>query len=212
MNALADVTNGTAAMESIDTALAMLDLELPSIDGMTSEDFENLLLGHQDELLEFQGCFRELVTGYHASLERANEARRRVCDAVSNLMRSARHEQLRILIAKCRAKLTTFPMVMGLLAAAGAAYSLDPFAGAAVVGAAGKVMRDLWTQAKREGRGSARGPLRLLLRLGVDHAVFGGGEPPQATERQVEPRPSVSGPYHWLCPPSCGLRAAVAKQ
>lgn len=101
---------------------------------------------------------------------------------------------------------------MGVLAVAGAAYSADPFAGAAVLAGAGKVLRDLWTQSRAEARASSQNPYRVLLRFGVEKARFGRVAPPSHSNQARRNRSHKLGPYHWLCPPSCGIRTAVMRE
>jgi hypothetical protein len=215
LEALAEVAIGATAVESADPAMAILDLELPWVDGIAPSDFESLLLEHQEELQEFQASFRDLVTGYHSSVEGAKAARRRVESAVSELTRSARHAQLRSLIVRCKGCLTTFPVAMGVLAAAGAIYSRDPFAGAAVLSGAAKELRDLWVQSKIDARAKSSNPNRLLWRLGVENkAVFHSKTKPMdfVLPDMSLKLPKDSAAYHWLCPPSDGVRAAVLKE
>lgn len=215
LNALAEVANGATAAESLDPAMAILELDLPWIDGMTPSDFEKLLMDHQDEIREFQSSFRELVTGYHASIEDAETARSRVKSAVMDLTQSAHHAHLRSFVNKCKGHLSTFPVAMGVIAAAGAVYSGDPFAGAAVLVGAGKELRDLWVQSKIDVRAKSSNPNRLLWRLGVEKkAVFQSKAKPMdfVLPDMSLKRPKDSGAYHWLCPPSDGVRAAVLKE
>jgi hypothetical protein len=212
LRGLADMVDGGAVAESVDAALAGIELEIPWIDGMGSADFEKLLQDHRQELQEFQTAFRSLVAGYHASEADADLARRRVSDAVSELMRSSRHAAFRVFVNKCKGTLSTFPAAMGVLGAAGAAYSHDPFAGAAVVAAAGKVLRDLWRQSRSEARASSSSPYRVLLQLGMQKARFVSGPPGSGAGRGTHKRSAKLGPYHWLCPPTCGVRAAVVKK
>lgn len=208
MKGLADLTDGGAVVESVDTAIASLELEIPSIDGMPGTDFENLLSDHRDELEEFQTAFRHLVSGYHRSEEDTKNARNRVASAVDEMMRSGRYAAFRATISKSKGSLSTFPGVMGILAAVGAAYSADPFAGAAVLAGAGKVLRDLWAQSRAEERASSQNPYRVLLRLGVEKARFKRVAPTSYGNQSQRKKSSKLGPYHWLCPPSCGIRAA----
>ncbi|HEV7667726.1 MAG TPA: hypothetical protein VGS22_04320 [Thermoanaerobaculia bacterium] len=209
LGALADLSLGAAALASLDAAMAVLDFELPLVDGMTPADFESLLVDHQDELREFQVAFKALATGYHLTPQHVQESRARVSAAVDELVKSAQHARLRLFISKCRGSLTTFPMAMGMLAAAGALYGHDPFAGAAAVGASAKALHDLWKQAAAEGT-TLRSPCRLLLRLGVSDAQFGARPTFNSGVESVAPRGAAYGASHWLCPPTGGLRAAVA--
>ncbi len=212
-NGLADLANGGAVFESVDAAIASLELEIPAIDGMTSTDFENLLSDHKDELQEFQAAFRNLVSGYHQSEQEALLARNRVSDAVNDLVRSSKHAAFRATIAKCKGSISTFSGAMGVLAAAGAAYSSDPFAGTAVIAGAGKVLRDLWKQSQAEIQASSQSPYRVLLRLGVEKASFGRVAPPPSHAKNVKSKGLQEvGPCHWLCPPTGGLRTAVMKE
>lgn len=55
---LAQTVNGATVGENADPAMAILDIELPWIDGMSPPDFEKLLVEHQEELKEFQISFR----------------------------------------------------------------------------------------------------------------------------------------------------------
>ena len=54
LGALADLTVGAAALASLDAAMAILDFEIPFVDGMTPSDFDSLVSDHQEELREFQ--------------------------------------------------------------------------------------------------------------------------------------------------------------
>ena len=215
LNALAQISNGATAMETIDPAMAILDLDLPWIDGMTPADFDKLVVEHQDELCEFQSSFRELVHGYHLSLNDAELARNRVKSAVNDLMHSSRHEHLRLFVKKCKGQISTFQTAMAVIAAAGAAYSADPFAGAAVIGAAGKELRDLWKQTKEDARTESINPNRLLWRLGIEKgAVFkqkinNPGFPSPKVHKNKLGKPEAC---HWLCPPSDGLHFAVLNE
>ncbi len=101
---------------------------------------------------------------------------------------------------------------MGVLAAAGAAYSGDPFAGAAVLASAGKVLRDLWKQSRTEMQDSSQSPYRVLLRLGIEKARFGRVAPPSHGKKAGFKGCHNVGPYHWLCPPTGGIRAAVMRE
>ena len=213
LEALGDLTTAVPASGVRDEAMAVLDLEIPWIDGMSPFDFEALLADYQDDLAEFQSSFRSLVSGYQASGPDMRAAEQRLTAAAAELRRSARAAQLRSVIVKCKGELRSFPLAMGVLAAAGAAYARDPFAGAAVLGAAGKVLRDLWTQAKADARGAIRNPLRLLLRLGAAKPTFR----PRAHRARLATVPFMSSselkPFHWLCPPSGhGLRFGMFKK
>jgi hypothetical protein len=212
LKGLADLADGGAVFESVDAAIACLELEIPAIDGMTGADFENLLSDHKDELQEFQSAFRNLVSGYHRSEEEALLARNRVSEAVNDLVRSSRYATFRAVISKSKGSLSTFPGAMGVLAAAGAAYSGDPFAGAAVLAGAGKVLRDLWKQSQAEVQGSSQSPYRVLLRLGVEKARFGRVAPPSHEKKEGFKGLRNVGPYHWLCPPTGGIRDAVMRE
>lgn len=212
LEGLAEVVNGATISENADPAMAILEIELPWIDGMTPSDFEKLLVEHHEEIKEFQASFRELVSGYHSSVEGGEAARRRVKAAVSELTQSTRHARLRSFVIRCKGRLMTFPAAMGVLAATGAVYSRDPFAGAAVAAVAGKELRDLWLQSRSDARAESRNPNRLLWRLGVEKkAVFHA-----RTKAFVIPQTRLRPPhgvtaYHWLCPPTDGVRAAVSK-
>jgi hypothetical protein len=175
IDAFTDIASGIRATEVIDTAAAALDLELPWIDQLPLVDFEKLLVDYQDEFHEFQAAFMELVGGYHLSFNGIQSSKRRLEEAIRELLSSERHARFRIFAAKVKASLTTFPITMGVLATAGAIYAMDPFAGATVIAAAGKQLRDLWLQAKAEARTfpSLRSPYRVLLRLGMSGITFG---------------------------------------
>ncbi len=214
VEALAEVTRGVPASQSTDAAVAILDVELPWIDGMSPGDFEALLADHQDELSEFQAAFRILMSGYDVSPDAMHSACQRFRSAVDELHRSRKLAQFRAVVEKCKGSLSSFPIAMGVLAAAGAVFARDPFAGAAVMGAAGKALRDLWAEARaaaHAAHASPRSPLRLLFRLGVDKARF---QSPKQKARMTSvqlKQPGEITPSHWLCPPSgAGLRVAVA--
>ncbi|HKH43903.1 MAG TPA: hypothetical protein VKM72_04490 [Thermoanaerobaculia bacterium] len=215
LDALAEVAAGSVGADLSDPAVAILDLEIPWIDGMAPADFDALLVDYRDELVEFQAAFKELMSGYYSSLDQADAARLRLQNAVAELLRSAQHAHLRALIAKCKGSLTTYSFAMGVLATAGAISSRDPFAGAAVLGGAAKALRDLWQQARAEAQSPPRNPLRFLLRLGVERARFRtrprgsriSGVPATALRK-----PEELAPCHWLCPPTGGLRFAMLKE
>lgn len=206
LDALADVADATRAWEALDTANAALDIQLPWIDRLPLADFETLLVDYNDELQEFQTAFRELASGYHGSLSEMRAARRRLEDAIRELLSSDRQARMRTIIAKAKASLTTFPLTIGALATAGAVYAKDPFAGAAVLAAAGKQLRHLWRQAKADARAALRSPYRVLLRFGLNDIAFGALEAPQPKAVEAPPEAGSLGPEHWLCPPTSGLR------
>lgn len=211
-DAFSGIVRGVPGAASVEAAMAVLEMELPFIDGMAAMDFESLIMDHSEELEDFQQAFRDLARGYSESLEEAKAGAERFRDAARELRRSARHEQFRTMIARCRGSLTSFPFAMGILAGAGAVYAKDPFAGAAALGAAGKALKDLWEQAKEHARETTRNPLRFLFRMGAERGKFRVkkrrgrlGVVRQSPEAEIPP-------HHWLCPPSsAGLRFAVAE-
>jgi hypothetical protein len=213
IDALAEVVRGVPTSQSADAATAILDLELPWIDGMSPGDFETLLADHEDELAEFHAAFRSLMAGNDGSLSSVRDAQERFRSAVTELHQSRRLAQFRAVVAKCKGSLASFPIAMGVLAAAGSVYAQDPFAGAAVIGAAGKALRELWTQARTEAQAATRSPLRLLFSLGVEKARFQSRR--QSVRFSPVPllQPTELTPCHWLCPPSgAGLRVAMPKE
>jgi hypothetical protein len=210
LDALADLTSAVPRSDVPDEAMAILDLEIPWIDGMSPSDFDKLLSDYRDDLTEFQSAFRILVSGYHASQTDFTATQARVRDAIDELYRSARREQFRSVVTKCKGQLSSFSLAMGVLAAAGAAYARDPFAGAAVIGTAGKVLRDLWNESRADVRSASRNPLRLLFKLGGEKPRLSAKSRPLSRVRPaplVRPAELALTPYHWLCPPSgAGLR------
>jgi hypothetical protein len=209
VNALAHIAGGTSVAEPADSMPSILDLEMPWVDGMTPGDFEQLLSDHEPELADFRAAFASLMNGYYDSVADADAARGRFQSAVEDLLRSASQQQLRNLISKCRGALRTFPLAMGVLAVAGAAYSADPFAGSAILAGAAKVLHDLWKQARGEAHESARGPLRLVLRLGMKTPKFRAPSVRSPVPHDVLEHEGRLHPCHWLCPPTSGLRAIV---
>ncbi len=117
-------------------------------------------------------------------------------------MRSARHAALRAFVRKCKGTSTTFPVAMGVLGAAGAAYSHDPFAGAAVVATAGKVLRDLWRQSRAGAHASPANPYRVLLQFGMRGAGFVQRAAGSSARHGTRKRSGKLGPYHWVVPTS----------
>jgi len=213
---LAEIACGVPTSQSIDASVAILDLDIPLIEGMSPGDFEGLLADHQDDLTEFQTAFRSLMSGYDGSLEGRKAASERFRSAVDELHRSRKLEQFRRVVEKCRGSLTSFPIAMGVLAAAGAVYAKDPFAGAAVMGAAGKALRDLWTEARDKAEVATRSPFRFLFRPGVEKVRFRSSQKPARIKRIRLPELSELSEItlgHWLCPPSgAGLRFLMLKE
>jgi hypothetical protein len=208
IDALAQISAGTTAADAKDSLPAILDLEMPWVDGMAPGDFEKLLSDHQLELAEFRLAFASLMTRYYESLSDAAVARERFRTSAQDLLRSTKHERMRSLVLKCRGTLTTFPFAMGVLAAAGAVSSRDPFAGAAVLAGSAKVLHDLWKQAKSETHASA-GPLRLILRMGFATPTFRARSRRSPVPRDLFEKEGQLHPCHWLCPPTSGLQALV---
>lgn len=208
VDALAQISGGTTASDGGDSLPAILDLEMPWIDGMSPSDFEKLLSDHQPELADFRSAFASLMSGYYESVSDSDAARERFRASAQDLLRSARHERLRSLVLKCRGTLTTFPVAMGALAAAGAISSHDPFAGVAVLASAGKVLHDLWKQARSETHAAA-GPLRMVLRMGPKTPTFRTRSHRSRVPRDLFEEKGRLHPCHWLCPPTSGLQALV---
>jgi len=100
--AFSEIVGGVPGAASVEPAMAVLEMDLPFIDGMAAKDFESLIMDHSDELEEFQQAFRGLARGYSGSLEESEAAAERFRDAATELRRSARHEQFRTMIARCR--------------------------------------------------------------------------------------------------------------
>lgn len=132
--------------------------------------------------------------------------------AVRELTESTRHAQFRSFITRCKGCLTTFPAAMGVLAAAGAIYGRNPFAGAAVAACAGKELRDLWIQSRSDARAECANPNRLLWKLGVEKSTVFRARSRAFTAPPIRLRPVRDATaYHWLCPPTDGVRAVVLR-
>lgn len=206
LHALSDVGGSAVAATEADAACAVLDLEIPWIDGLQSGDFQKLLSDYGDDLEEFQRSFRRLVHGYSRSEEDARLAHQRLEEAVDHLLSSSKRTSLRHFVGKCGASLKTFPVAMGVLAAAGATYSGDPFAGAAVAAGAAKKLQELWQATRSEACDAMSGSSLLLLRLGAEKGRLGvrsrrtralPGRNLNALDQGFE----FSEP-HWLCRPA----------
>lgn len=209
LDALTGVTRGSAIVpDNYTTAATLMNLNLPYIDGMRPDNFQKFLDDHAGELHEFRNAFVDLIRGS----EDLAMAGSRLEHEVAELLRASRHERLRVFVSKCKGSLTTFPVAMAALAAAGAAYSGDPFAGAAVLGAAGKTLRDLWKDSRSQAGNRDSDPYRILWKLGVEnaplqHRVAVGDWPrPQAAADDT------LSTCHWLCPPTNGLAYLVVRK
>jgi len=209
LDAFTDVTRGSLVVpEDLAAATTLMSLQLPYVDGMNADDFQKFLDDHTGELLDFRTAFVDLVRGT-GDLSTASA---RLENEVAELTRAARHEQLRVFVSKCKGSLKSFPVAMAALAAAGAAYAGDPFAGAAVLGAAGKALKDLWTESRRQAGATSLHPYRVLWKLGVErphvqHRVM-VGEWPQRQAVTDDALPTC----HWLCPPTNGLAYLAVRE
>lgn len=205
LDAYSAIGGGVISTREVDAAMAVLDLDLPWIDGMPLEDVDRLLADHADELAPLRTSFGEVIEGYSVSEERRREAIARFNDAVSALHRSARFVRMRSFVQSCKGQLASFPMGLGVLASVGAVYTADPFAGAAVLGATGYALRELWTQATASARASLQSPLRLLINVGSDRAEFKPRMRVGVASRRRAPRGLPTTASHWLCPPTAGM-------
>lgn len=102
LNGIAEVTNGVPAINDVDASAALFDLEIPFIDGMAPDDFQSFLADHQDELSEFQSAFSAVMRGVND----VDDAKRRLAAEVGGLTRSAKHQQFRTFISKCKGSLS----------------------------------------------------------------------------------------------------------
>lgn len=214
--ALSDVAGGALATTEVDTACAVLDLEIPWIDGLQPVEFQKLLSDFGDDLEEFQSAFQGLVHGYSRSEDGAKFAHQRLEEAVACLLRSSRRQTFRLFIKDCGASLKTFPVAMGALAAAGAAFSGDPFAGAAVVAGAAKKLQETWQAARSSAGQTMSGSNRLLIKLGAEK-----GRSRRRLRRTRAIPPSDLGIFcqsgqlpepHWLCRPASPAAIPLRKE
>jgi hypothetical protein len=209
---LADVSGGTPLAERDDAAKVLFALELPFVDGLSAEDFARLLRDESHSLTDFRVAFRTVCTESAASERGTAEAVERLRYEVREIIRSARFQQLRHLIRSLKGRLRTFQASMGVLAAAGAIYARDPFAGTAVLAGAGKVLHDLWKKARQITPDLSGHRFRLFWKLGTSRLTV-SPQPKGAwvARARLETAKKID-PHHWLCPPTAGLQLAFVRK
>jgi hypothetical protein len=210
IDVMSDLLHGAGLTEIEQVSDALFNIDLPFIEGMSPSDFEKLLEDEKDSLIDFRSAFYEITKSYRSSEAETLAALDRLKNEISAINRSARTERLRTLVQRCKGRFSIFDVGIGALAAAGAAFNADPFAGIAVVVGAAKILRDLWKESSKTIPDLRSKPLRLLWKLGAkverSHTRHIKSVLPKT---KIEPAKEID-PYHWLCPPTPGIELAFA--
>jgi hypothetical protein len=212
VEALAETAQGTAVRHA-KTAAALLQLELPSLEAMSSVAFEKFLREHQDDLTRFRAAFRRLVDGAEPS--DLNDVVDDIRAEVAAMSQSKRYSAMRRNISILGGSLTTIAAGVAAAIAANPALAL-PIAGSAGAAAATACLVDMWKQRIDQEAGVKQNSFSLLWNLGVDRTeriqLSRQTVKVAPAQRMENAPPSVPAEFHWLCPPSVGMQLLAVKK
>lgn len=214
MHALEDVTGGRRALDMAHGGATLMQLELPYLDAMPPSSFRKFISEHENELIRFRLAFKRLAAGVPPS--DLNQVIEEVQSEVAALCLSDRFASLRKNAVKLGGTLVTISAAVAAAAAVDPKL-MPPVAAAAGAAAAANVLTELWMQ-RIEERGKMReSPYCILFKLGLDKPAKVRKTNVVAEVRELQriedADPGTLSDYHWLCPPTPGLRfAAVRKE
>ncbi len=206
---IADIANGMTLAPSQGLARAITQIELPYLDGLTSQDFSVFLAEHGDELAAFRSAFRRLAFAHTMASADPTDLISELRAHVRELTEGERSVKMRQRISHLGAGFGLFAVGVDVLLGAGTGWSL-PLVGAG--GAATAALLELWSQVTEKRDRQHPHAYRLLWELGADRA--GQAAQPQA-RIAAPPKPVPRGqvePFHWLVPPTNGLGFLTARK
>jgi hypothetical protein len=212
LGTLATVAGGVPVISEDDVAKAIVELDIPYLDNMSSKKFRKFLADYEGELIRFQTAFKKAVTATGKSEQQMTDYIEELKYEIAEFMIADKYNNVRKNIAKLGGVLGTFSASLAMAVSTDPS-SMLPLVGAAGMGAAATSLLSLWNQAVEHERDMSKNPYYLLWKLGIS-------KPSQVRKSSrpnliQTPRPSVEQlqvpvAHHWLCPPTPGVEFVFA--
>ena len=214
LGVLATVTGGAPVISNYDVAKAIVELDIPYLDNMSSKQFRKFLADYEGELIRFQIAFRKVVTAKGKSEQQMTDYIEELKYEIAEFMIADKHNNVRKNIAKLGGVIGTFSASLAM-AVSTDPNSMLPLVGAAGMGAAATSLLSLWNQAVEHERDMSKNPYYLLWKLGISKPsqIRKSSRPnlieiPKTSVEQIQ----VPAAHHWLCPPTAGVQFVFAKK
>jgi hypothetical protein len=213
LGALATITGGASVISNYDVAKALVELDIPYLDNMSSKQFRKFLADYEGELIRFQTAFRKVVTARGKSEQEMTDYIEELKYETAEFMVADKHNNTRKNIAKLGGIINTFSVSLAM-AVSVEPNSMLPFVGIAGMGAAATALLSLWNQAVEHEQAMSKNPYYILWKLGLSKpSQIKKSSKPNLIEI---PKPSVEQiqvpvAHHWLCPPTPGVQFVFAK-
>lgn len=206
MRALEEVVGGRGFADATYATKALMDLELPYLDHMSSTAFQQFLADHENELVRFRTVFRRLAGGVPAKdLEDVVEELK---SEVAEMSLSHHYASLRKSISALGGAMVTLSAAVAACAAASPDTALPVAAGAGCA-AATAVLADLWKQRIDAEAEARRNPYFIMWKLGMDKPTTVRRGPVDAEiqrwQRVFDAGEANLDALHWLCGPGMGI-------
>jgi hypothetical protein len=209
-DALATVAQGMV-MRHGTLAQGFMEIELPHLDAMTPEAFRRFLDESPEDLARFRVACRQLVRGVEH--DQIDDLLDEIRAEVAAMKQSTRYSTMRRNIGLLGGSLATF--AAGL--AAGVAASPDlvlPVAASTGAATATGCLTDMLRQRIDSQEKVGANSFSLLWQLGLDdvrRVPVGSRQRAHSAVRLENAPKSLDGQFHWLCPPSTGMKFLVSK-
>lgn len=204
---VSDITDGVQIASNIKSSSALMDLELPYVDGMNPIEFQKFLKDHEGELARFQACFRKLFTSSSSSENYLNEIISELRQEVADICHSQKYHKMRQLVSVLEGTFATIVVTLGAVSKA-VPSTIASLAGIAAAGVAGKTLFDLWKQIIENKAIIEKQSYAILWRLGVTKPSKVKCLPRTKVGNIFKKLPKEdfkSMSFHWLCPPKPGI-------
>lgn len=209
LQTLAEVALGERVDPDDQAIVHLANLEIPYIDKMRPAAFRRFLRDHEEEFTRFRSVFKKLSAEAGTDLRAVVEELR---VEVADLSLSERYASLRRTISRFGGALATCGAAVAAAVAASPETALPIAASAGAAGATATLF-DLWKQRAEYHEAQHRSPYYILWKLGVDRPSRVQRTPVAAELRRLHRLENATeknlGDFHWLCPPTPGLRLAV---
>lgn len=194
-NQLAGIAGGLPLTDRTGGADVLLSLDLPVLDGLSTEGFREFLADNRAEVHAFRGAFGDVMQGTARGPDGVADTVAVMRREVENMRSLVRRARIRTVMAGVESVATVSTVTLSLMKGA------NPAILAGSVPAAALALTDLYLQLQEQEQGRVDHSYGLLWRLGAHNPHQVRTPPPQA----VAQTDSTKKGMHWLCPPTPGM-------